>query len=40
MTWEWCKHKYAIMALFEVWLLVVSTNVLKMGLWPFKSVLF
>lgn len=40
MTWEWCKHKYAITALFEVWLLALSTNVLKMDLWPFQSVLF
>lgn len=29
------------MVLFEVWLLVVlSTNVLKMVLWPFKPILF
>lgn len=40
VAWEWCKHKYAIMALFEVWLLVLSTNVLQMGLWPFESALF
>lgn len=41
MTWDQRKHKYAIMTLFEAWLpVVLSTNVLKMALWPLKPLLF